>query len=210
MQFYVIEGNIGVGKTTLVSMLAERYKSKAVFEQFANNPFLPKFYDDPDKFAFPLELSFLADRYSQLKRELNPDLFSPFVISDYYFPKSLIFARKTLADDEFHLYFKLFNIILNQLPRPSVYVYLHQQTPQLMENIKQRGRDYEQNISEDYLRSIQDGYFDYFKHTHSFPLLVIDCKELDFVENSTHFEYLASIIIESKHAPGVQYITPQL
>ena len=210
MQFFVIEGNIGVGKTTLVSMLSHRYKSKAVYEKFADNPFLPKFYTDPEKFAFPLELSFLADRYAQLKNELTPDLFSPFVIADYYFPKSLIFARKTLADDEFVLYYKLFNIILNHLPKPTVYVYLHQQPKLLLEKIKKRGRDYAQTISENLLKGIQDGYFDYFSHQNQFPVLLIDCENLNFVDYPHHFNYLASLIIDKQHSLGVHYITPEI
>ncbi len=208
MRFYVIEGNIGAGKTSLVSLLSEKYKAKAVFEQFADNPFLPKFYKEPDKYAFPLELAFLADRYAQLKKELNPDLFSPFVIADYYFPKSLIFARKTLADDEYNLYNKLFNIILNQLPKPTVYVYLHQNTTKLLENIRQRGRDYEQNITETYLKDIQESYFNYFSHQESFPVLIFECDKIDFVHNPDNLAFLESKILNEKFSTGVHYIIP--
>ncbi len=206
MQLYVIEGNIGAGKTSLTKLLSKKYMAKAVYEQFADNPFLPKFYKEPEKYAFPLELAFLADRYTQLKKELTPDLFYPNIISDYYFPKSLIFARKTLADDEYFLYYKLFNIILTQLPKPTVYVYLHRNVTMLLENIKKRGREYEKDISTDYLKDIQDSYFDYLSQQTGFPIVIFEADKFDFINNKEHLDYIGNMIFEKKFSNGVTYI----
>ncbi|RLD36538.1 MAG: 2-amino-4-hydroxy-6-hydroxymethyldihydropteridine diphosphokinase, partial [Bacteroidetes bacterium] len=172
-KYIVIEGSIGVGKTSLATKIAKDYNAKLVLEQFAENPFLPKFYENPDRFSFPLELSFLADRYQQLKREMiNPDLFFSFIIADYYFMKSLIFAGRTLKDDEYILYRQLFQIIYESIPKPDLYVYLHIDTSKLLENIKKRGRDYEQNISAEYLNRIQKGYFEFFSQNPNLRFLI--------------------------------------
>jgi len=158
MQFLVIEGNIGVGKTSLSTKFAEEYNAKLVLEQFADNPFLPKFYKDQKRYSFPLELSFLAGRYSQTKKEiLNPDLFHSFLIADYYFAKSLIFAQNTLKDDEYKLFCQIFDIVFESMPKPDLYVYLHANTNKLLKNIEARGRSYEQNIEAAYLEKIQKG-----------------------------------------------------
>jgi len=144
MRYLVIEGNIGAGKTTLTKMIAEEYNARVVLEQFADNPFLPKFYDDPQRYSFPLELSFLAERYRQLNNELRAvSLFQPLVVADYFFMKSLIFAQNTLAQDEFNLYRQIFEIIYSSIPKPDLYVYLHLPVPRLIQNIKKRGREYE-------------------------------------------------------------------
>ncbi len=194
-KFIVIEGSIGVGKTSLASKIAKDYNAKLVLEQFAENPFLPKFYKDPDRFSFPLELSFLADRYQQLKREMiNPDLFFSFIIADYYFMKSLIFAGRTLEDDEYNLYRQLFLIIYESIPKPDLYVYLQVDTNRLLENIKRRGRDYEQNITAEYLNRIQKGYFEFFSQNPNLRFLVIDVNELDFVSNQTDYQRLLDTI----------------
>ncbi|NLK16884.1 MAG: deoxynucleoside kinase [Bacteroidales bacterium] len=207
MQLYVIEGNIGAGKTLLTKLLAEKYNAKAVYEQFADNPFLPKFYKEPDRYAFPLELSFLADRYNQLKKELAPDSADSLIISDYYFSKSLVFARKTLTDDEYNLYFKLFNLILNQLPKPTIYVYLHRSTSELLKNIKKRGRDYEKSITADYLKSIEEGYFDYLSQQTEFPVLIFECDKLDFENNREHLDFIDENIFCKHHEKGVKTIS---
>ena len=170
-----------------------------MYEQFADNPFLPKFYKEPDRYAFPLELSFLADRYNQLKRELTPDLSDSLIISDYYFSKSLVFARKTLTDDEYNLYFKLFNLILNQLPKPTIYVYLHRSTSELLKNIKKRGRDYEKSITADYLKIIEEGYFDYLSQQTEFPVLIFECDKLDFENNREHLDFIDENIFCKHH-----------
>jgi deoxyadenosine/deoxycytidine kinase len=202
--FIVIEGNIGAGKTSLVKMIAEQYKAKMILEQFADNPFLPKFYKSPERYSFPLELSFLAERYTQLKKDLSTrDLFSPFIIADYYFMKSLIFAKSTLGEDEYNLYRKLFNIIYQQLPKPDLYIYLHVNTERLLENIKKRGRSYESTITNEYLISIQRNYFDFFKQQPNQTFLILDINELDFVANKEHFNQITDRILNKDYPPGI-------
>lgn len=162
--YIAIEGNIGAGKTSLATRIADRYNGKLILEQFEDNPFLAKFYENQEKYAFPLELSFLADRYQQLKKELaRQDLFSDFTISDYFLNKSLIFARKTLNEDEYQLFMTLFNIMNANLPRPDLLVHLYVKTSRLQENIRNRGRDYERQIQDEYLDRIQESYFNYLK-----------------------------------------------
>lgn len=186
--YIVIEGNIGSGKTSLVKVLAKEFSAHAFYEEFSENPFLPKFYADPDKHAFPLELSFLAERYHQLKKELNTrDLFHENIISDYYFFKSLIFAEITLPEDEFALYKKLFDIIHQKLPKPDLFVYLYSDVERLQVNIKQRGRDYESQISDDYLEQIHKGYFNFLNQQDSFPVLVLNVSNSDFVNQKEDF-----------------------
>lgn len=207
MQYIVIEGNIGAGKSSLVNMLAADLGARIVLEQYADNPFLPKFYDNPEKYSFALELSFLAERYRQLNENVTqPDLFQTLTIADYYFVKSLIFARITLGDDEFNLYRQLFNIIWQNIPMPSLYVYLHSSVERVMRNIKMRGREYEQNIDAEYLTKIQNSYLDYFKTASRFPIVVINTTELDFVHNQADYEKLKTIITQQKFQNGVTYI----
>lgn len=206
-QYIVIEGNIGAGKTTLAEMLARDCNARLVLEQFADNPFLPKFYADPKKYGFQLELSFLAERYRQLNTNVyHPELFNTTTIADYYFVKSLIFARITLQNDEFALYRQLFDIIMQRLPLPSLYVYLHSPVERLLRNIATRGRDYEQNISADYLADIQQSYLTYFKTADKFPIVVIDTSKLDFVHNKTDYEYLKRLIVGQSYPNGVTYL----
>ena len=207
MQYIVIEGNIGAGKSTLAGMLAEEFKAKLVLEQFADNPFLPKFYSEPERYSFPLELSFLAERYRQLNASVRQtELFNSITIADYYFVKSLIFARITLANEEFSLYRQLFDIIMQRLPLPSLYVYLHSPVERLLRNIATRGREYEQNISADYLANIQQSYLTYFKTADKFPIVVIDTSNLDFVHSKTDYEYLKRLIMGQSYPNGVTYL----
>jgi deoxyguanosine kinase len=155
--YVVIEGNIGAGKTTLAGKIADQFNARLILERFADNPFLPKFYKDPDKYSFPLELSFLADRYRQLKEELVvQDLFKTFTVADYYFMKSLVFAASTLTGDEYNLYRQIFYIIYGSLPKPDIYVYLHLNPEKLLKNIEKRGRNYESSISKEYLKKIEE------------------------------------------------------
>lgn len=208
MQYIVIEGNIGAGKTTLATRLANDLNARLVLEQFADNPFLPKFYNDPERFSFPLELSFLAERYKQLNSELrSSNLFQPMVIADYFFMKSLIFAQNTLQIDEYNLYRQIFEIIYNSIPKPELYVFLHKPIDGLLENIKKRGRDYERNITAGYLEKIQAGYFEFFKQHPDFTFLLIDTSNIDFVSNPDDYVKLKSIIFEQKHANGINRVT---
>jgi deoxyguanosine kinase len=203
-KFIVIEGLIGAGKTSLSKKIAEQFNAKLILEQFADNPFLPKFYKDPEKYSFQLELSFLAERYHQLKQELiSGDLFKNFLISDYYFTKSLIFAKSTLADDEYHLFRNLFNIILTTLPKPDLYVFLHLNPENALRNIKKRGRDYEQSIDIDYLEKIRKNYFEYFKQESNLKFLIIDTNGIDFVNNKADFEILIDIILNENYQLGI-------
>lgn len=193
--YIAIEGNIGAGKTTLASKLAEDCNAKLVLERFADNPFLPKFYKDQSRYAFPLEMSFLADRYQQLSDDLAQfDLFKDFVVADYHIFKSLIFAKVTLQEDEFRLYKTMFDIIHKEMPKPDLYVYLYQNTERLLANIKKRGRSYEQEIPANYLEKINQGYLDYIKTQTDLNVLVIDVSELDFVKRQEDYLFLLNEI----------------
>jgi deoxyadenosine/deoxycytidine kinase len=189
--YIAIEGNIGAGKTTLVSKIAEDFNAKTVLERFADNPFLPKFYKDQNRYAFPLEMSFLADRYQQISDDLAQfDLFKDFIVADYHIFKSLIFAKVTLAEDEYRLYKTLFDIIYKEMPKPDLYVYLYQNTDRLLQNIKRRGRSYEQEIPAEYLEKINNGYLDYIKTQKDLNVLIIDVSELDFLKNQEDYTFV--------------------
>ncbi|PWA06768.1 2-amino-4-hydroxy-6-hydroxymethyldihydropteridine diphosphokinase [Flavobacterium psychrotolerans] len=189
--YIAIEGNIGAGKTTLVGKIAEDFNAKTVLERFADNPFLPKFYEDPNRYAFSLEMSFLADRFQQISDDLAQfDLFKDFILADYHIFKSLIFAKVTLSEDEYRLYRKLFEIIYKEMPKPDLYIYLYQNTDRLLENIKQRGRSYEQEIPAEYLEKINRGYLDYIKSQNDLNILIIDVSNRDFVKNQEDYAFI--------------------
>ena len=193
--YIAFEGNIGAGKTTLTTKIAEDFNAKTVLERFADNPFLPKFYEDQNRYAFPLEMSFLADRYKQLSDDLAQfDLFKDFIVADYHIFKSLIFAKVTLQEDEFRLYKTMFDIVYREMPKPDLYVYLYQNTERLLENIKKRGRSYEQNIPADYLGKINSGYLDYIKSQTDLNILIIDVSDRDFVKNQEDYLYILNEI----------------
>ncbi|MDH7445295.1 2-amino-4-hydroxy-6-hydroxymethyldihydropteridine diphosphokinase [Aquimarina sp. 2201CG14-23] len=184
VQYLTIEGNIGAGKTSLANLIAQEFNAKLVLERFADNPFLPKFYEDMERFAFPLEMSFLADRYQRLQDDIGQfDLFKDFVVSDYDVFKSLIFAQVTLQEDEYKLYKKVFDIMYRDLPKPGLYVYLYQNTERLLENIKKRGRDYEQKIPAEYLNKINKGYLQFIKSQSHFNVKIVDVSDKDFIQN---------------------------
>lgn len=203
-----IEGNIGAGKTSLATRISEEFNAKLILEQFEENSFLPKFYKEPDKYAFPLELSFLAERFEQLKKDLtHRDLFKAFTISDYFIFKSFIFARKNLPDDTFGLYKKLFEIISETLPRPDLLVYLYLDIPNLLKNIQHRGRQYELEIKKDYLEKIQESYLDFIKRQQNMRILIVDTNNLDFVNREE--DYQAVIGLLSRDYPiGVHRVAP--
>lgn len=193
--YIAIEGNIGAGKTSLATMISQDFNAKKILERFADNPFLPKFYKDAARYAFPLEMSFLADRYQQISDDLSQlDLFKDFVVSDYDVFKSLIFSKITLQDDEFKLYRKLFYLMYKDIAKPELFVYLYQNTQRLQENIKKRGRDYEQNIQDTYLDKINEGYLDFLKTQSDFKVKIIDISEKDFVINRSDYLWLLSEI----------------
>ena len=190
LNYIAIEGNIGAGKTSLASKIATDFNAKLILERFKDNPFLPKFYEDQSRYAFPLEMSFLADRYQQLLEDIKQfDLFKECVVADYDAYKSLIFAKVTLADEEFNLYKKLFNLMHKELPKPDVYVYLYQNTERLLENIQKRGRKFEKGIAPEYLNKINEGYLQFIKTQPQEKVKIIDVSEIDFVKNRK--DYLA-------------------
>ena len=191
-----VEGNIGSGKTTLASMLANDSGARLILEEFAENPFLPKFYNDPEKHAFPLELFFMAERYYQLKNLDLQDLFQPYTVSDYFFIKSKIFAKNNLKADELQLFNKLFDIMLSSLPKPDLVVYLHADINRLQQNIKKRGRHFEQDISNEYLYNIQNKYLDYLKKQDDFPVLILDVTNIDFVKDKSVYMLIKSFLSE--------------
>ncbi len=193
--FIAIEGNIGAGKTTLATRLAHEFNAKLILERFEENSFLPLFYDNPEMYAFPLEMSFLADRYQQLKDKLPmQELFSSFTVSDYFIDKSLIFARNNLKSDEFNLYSRLFHIISAFLPRPELLVYLYLDVARLQQNIKHRGREYEKSIRQEYLESIQSGYMNHFRSLGNHRILIVDTSQVDFMENEDEYRKFLDLL----------------
>ncbi len=194
--YMAIEGNIGAGKTSLATKIAHDFNAKLILERFKDNPFLPKFYEDAARYAFPLEMSFLADRYQQLVDDITQfDLFKESVVSDYDVNKSLIFASITLPEEEYALYRKLFQVMHKDLPKPDIYVYLYQNTERLLQNIKKRGRKYEKSIAPDYLQKLNAGYLEFIKSQDSGNIKIIDISEMDFVKNrADYLETLKRIV----------------
>lgn len=194
-QFLTIEGTIGAGKTSLATRIAKELNGKLILERFADNPFLPKFYDDKARYAFPLEMSFLADRYQQFTEDIAQfDLFKDFIISDYDVSKSLIFAGITLQKEEFTLYRKLFNFMYREVKQPEVYIYLYQNTDRLLANIAKRGRDYEKNIEAPYLDRINEGYLNFLRTIPEYNKLIINVEKIDFVESDADYRAVISQI----------------
>ena len=190
MQYHyiAIEGNIGAGKTTLAHLLAKKLNARLILEQFADNPFLPKFYENPKQNAFPLELFFMAERYKQLKDMMHKtDLFQTVTVSDYFFSKCLLFAKINLPDEEFRLYQKVFDIMSQQLVLPDIIIYLHSPVNKLQKNIKKRNRSYEQSIADEYLFNIQETYTNYIKH-HNVKTIFVDAADANFLDNEQHLE----------------------
>ena len=204
-RFVVIEGNIGAGKTTLAAMLAKDYNARLVLENFKENPFLPKFYKNPEKHAFPLELFFMAGRYHQLKKQKEQDLFQPISIADYFFEKSKLFAQNNLQKDEQQLFNSLFNIMFSSLPKPDLLVYLYADVSRLQRNIKERGRSFEQKITNEYLQNIQDRYLDYLRKQTCFPVLLLDISNVDFKEDKKVYKAI-SILLDKIYALGVHQV----
>lgn len=204
-KFITIEGNIGAGKTTLTQMLKEEFRAKIILEQFADNPFLPKFYDDKEKYSFPLELSFLAERYRQLKEMLNTrDLFSEYIFSDYLFIKSKLFAKVNLPEDEYRLYETLFDIIYPNLPQPDLVIYLNAPISKLQQNIKNRNRSYEQKIKDEYLQNLHEAYQELIQ-SGQFKTLVIDTTHVDFLHNPSQFAQLLDFL-KKDYSYGKTYL----
>lgn len=205
--YIVVEGCIGAGKTTLSKMLADDYNAEIVLERFADNPFLPKFYKDPVHYAFPVEMTFLMDRYQQLKSLLSArDLFTDCVIGDYFIDKCIIFSKNNLLTDEYNLYKNVFDTISSYLPKPDMIMYLYNDTEHLLRNIAKRGREYEKGITAEYLQNIQDSYLTYFRQHATMPILLVDTSQLDFVQSKNDYERIRQLV-ERTYPAGIQRIT---
>ncbi len=204
--FVTIEGNIGAGKTTLAHLLSKHFNARLILEEFADNPFLPKFYENPQQYAFPLELFFMAERYKQLKDLLQTkDMFQHITISDYLFTKCLLFAKVNLAEEEYRLYQKLFEIINPQIVQPDLLIYLHTPVERLQQNIKKRNRTYEQAIPDEYLMTLQDTYTQYIKQ-HNIKALFVDATNADFLGNDDHIKIIIDAL-DKEYTDGLHYIS---
>jgi deoxyguanosine kinase len=194
-RFIAVEGNIGAGKTTLCKKMSADFDCHLILEQFTDNPFLPPFYDNPDRYAFPVELFFMAERHKQLQGDLTQTkLFHKTTVSDYYFMKTLLFARSNLNEQEFQLFQQLFNVLNATFPNPDLLVYLHRPVPHLIDNIQKRGRNMEQEISAAYLEKIQQAYFEYFHTQEQFPILIIELEDADFVAEPAYYEMIHQLL----------------
>ena len=206
-QYIVIEGNIGAGKTTLSKKLAQDLDSRLILEEFADNPFLPHFYKNQERYAFPVELFFLSERHKQLQDHFKSmELFQHRTVADYFFLKSVLFARQTLNDEEYRLYLRLFQSLHINFPKPDLIIYLHRSVPNLLANIRKRNRSYEQQMRESYLESISKAYFEYFKTESEVPILLLNANDLDFLENPDNYELVLELLQE-QHRPGVNHIS---
>ena len=204
-QFIAIEGNIGAGKTTFCNMLEKDYGAKLILEQFTDNPFLPCFYKNPERYAFQVELFFMTERHKQLQEYLTQrSLFQEFTISDYFFIKTLLFAKNNLIDEEYRLFKRLFNVLNTTFRKPDLLVYLHRPVEDLMKNIKNRGREYEKDIKPEYLLSLQNAYFDYFRTVTDIPVLIIDVEGTNFWKKKKQYKQLVKLIQSEDYTLGVQ------
>jgi len=204
--FIAIEGNIGAGKTTLSHQLADRFGCDLVLEQFTDNPFLPPFYEQPERYAFPVELFFMTERHKQLLEHFSqPDLFRSFTVADYFFVKTLLFAKNNLSEEEFRLFQRLFLILNTTFPKPDLLLYLHRPVEVLLKQIKKRGRDIEQHITLGYLTEIQDAYLDYLKTETETPVLVLELGDADFQGDAAAFETISKIL-DVQHTPGTRFL----
>lgn len=204
--YIVVEGSIGAGKTTLSSMLAKDFNAELVLERFADNPFLEKFYKDPEHYAFPVEMTFLMDRYQQLKELLTArDLFTDFVIGDYFIDKCLLFSKNNLSKDEFSLFKTVFDTIAGFLPKPDLILYLYTKPDRLLKQIAKRNRSFEKDITAEYLNDIQEKYLTYFRENQQIPILLVDTEELDFVENPTDYQRFKELIA-TQYEAGIHRI----
>lgn len=206
-EFIAIEGNIGAGKTSLAQMLSKEFNARLILEEFDDNSFLPKFYEDAQRYAFPLEMSFLAARFNQLKKQLlEKDLFQQYIVSDYIFAKCMLFSKTNLNDDEYDLYLKLFEIINVQMRQPDLLIYLHNPVQKLQWNIMNRGRSYEQKISDEYLQTLSDAYLKYLHANTHLRILLVDCSAVDFVAKPEHYQSLMNLICK-EYEPGIHHVS---
>lgn len=204
-RFIAIEGNIGTGKTTLCHRLADSHGYALVLEQFTDNPFLPFFYDQPERYAFPVELFFMTERHKQLQEHFaQPDLFRNTTVADYFFVKTLLFAKNNLNEEEFRLFQRLFTVLNNSYPKPDLLLYLHRPVEVLLRQIQRRGRDMERNISAAYLTEIQEAYFDYFKTEEEIPIVVLDLGEANFLSEEQVYAAIVALL-HGEFEKGLQF-----
>jgi len=206
-KYICIEGNIGSGKTSLCELLARQHPVQLILEEFDDNPFLPFFYQNPERFAFTVELFFMAERHKQLSQvTFQKDLFYEFTLADYSFWKTLIFARKNLDEKEYRLFQRLFNVLNSTSPNPDLLIYLHRTPEKLLRNIHVREREYELNITANYLKTIQDSYFEFFYSQNSYPIVIVDIEEMDFINNPDHFKEIENLIFK-EYRPGLHRVS---
>lgn len=204
--YLCIEGNLGAGKTTLTQLISEQYGIHCILEQFTDNPFLPHFYKNPSRYAFPVELFFLTERHKQLEQELiERDLFATSVVADYFFPKTLLFARHNLKETEFRMFQRMYEVLNERIPKPDLLVYLHRSADKLHQLIRDRDRNMEEPIDKSYLRGIQDSYFTYFRTSPEYPILILDIEDLDFQKDEDQFHWIDQLLHQS-FEPGIHRI----
>jgi len=204
-EYIAIEGVIGVGKTTLAKFLSREFNTKLVLEDIDGNPFLPQFYEDPERYAFPTQIFFLLSRYNELRNLTNRELFTRRIVSDYTFDKDKIFAFINLDERETGLYEKIYNLLDKDIIKPSLVIYLQASLDTLMERIKSRGRIYERRIKEDYIKTLIRSYNEYFFHFQKSPVLIVNSNEFDFLNEPSHLQLLKKEIASIK--TGINYLS---
>lgn len=205
-RYLVVEGNIGAGKTTLCRMLESDYDARLILEQFTDNPFLPSFYEDRSRFAFQVELFFMAERHRQLQDSLSQtSIFEQFIVGDYFFLKTLLFAKNNLKQDEYRLFSRLFSVLNTTFAKPDLLLYIHRPVDVLLENIRKRARNYEQDIDAAYLQEIQTAYLDYFKTQDQIPVLIVDFADIDFTVNENQYKRVTELLYQS-YQPGTHFL----
>jgi deoxyguanosine kinase len=204
-EYIAIEGVIGIGKTTLAKFLSQEYKAKIILEDIDGNPFLPQFYEDPERYAFPTQIFFLLSRYNELRNLTNRDLFTRRIISDYTFDKDMIFASINLEKRERSLYEKIYNLLDKDIIKPSLVIYLQASLDTLMERIRGRGRSYERRIKEDYIKLLIRSYDEYFFHFQKSPVLILNSNEFDFLNEPSHLQLLKKEIVSIES--GTNYLS---
>jgi deoxyguanosine kinase len=205
--FIAVEGNIGAGKTSFCNRIADDFNCQIILESFDDNPFLPQFYQNPERYAFPVELFFMTERHKQLQAGLlEPELFKDGTIADYFFLKTLLFAKNNLSDEEHRLFSRVFKVLNASFPKPDLLVYLHRSVENLQVNIEKRGREYEKDITNDYLKKLQNTYFEFFRTEMSMPILIIDVEKADFLKDDVTYNKLLKLMSED-YKLGINYIT---
>jgi deoxyguanosine kinase len=205
--FIAIEGNIGAGKTTFCEMLAQEFDCRLILEQFTDNPFLPFFYENPERYAFPVELFFMTERHKQLQEALaTVDMFTPLSVSDYFFIKTSLFAKNNLKDEEFRLFYRLFEVLNSTFPKPEILIYLHRSVDNLLTNIQKRGRSYESDITAEYLLEIQNVYFEFFRTEKNIPIVVVDMGDVNFMDDKKAYNQLVDIL-KNKYPKGLTRVS---